>query len=80
MTVELTVTKPTTDGTIEKLVNIYREIALLTEDAGSVVADAKEAGLDSSTIVKVAKAIALDKIDKLKEQTDKLQEMIDEFA
>jgi len=80
MTEEIAVTKPTTDGTIEKLVNIYREIALLTEDVGSVVADAKEAGLDSSTIVKVAKAIALDKIDKLKEQTDKLQEMIDEFA
>ena len=80
MTEEITVTKPTVDGTIEKLVNIYREIALLTEDAGSVVADAKEVGLDSSTIVKVAKAIALDKIDKLKEQTDKLQEMIDEFA
>ena len=80
MTEEITVTRPTVDGTIEKLVNIYREIALLTEDAGSVVADAKEAGLDSSTIVKVAKAIALDKIDKLKEQTDKLQEMIDEFA
>ena len=36
--------------------------------------------INSSTIVKVAKAIALDKIDKLKEQTDKLQEMIDEFA
>ena len=80
MTEEITVTKPTVDGTIDKLVNIYREIALLTEDAGSVVADSKEAGLDSSTIVKVAKAIALDKIDKLKEQTDKLQEMIDEFA
>ena len=80
MTEEIAVTKPTTDGTIEKLVNIYREIALLTEDVGSVVAAAKEAGLDSSTIVKVAKAIALDKIDKLKEQTDKLQEMIDEFA
>lgn len=80
MTEEITVTKPTVDGTIDKLVNIYREIALLTEDASSVVADAKEAGLDSSNIVKVAKAIALDKIDKLKEQTDKLQEMIDEFA
>lgn len=80
MTEEITVTKPTVDGTIDKLVNIYREIALLTEDASSVVADAKEADLDSSTIVKVAKAIALDKIDKLKEQTDKLQEMIDEFA
>ena len=80
MTEEITVTKPTVDGTIDKLVNIYREIALLTEDAGSVVADAKEAGLDSSTIVKVAKAIALDKIDKLKEQTAKIQEMLDEFA
>ena len=80
MTEEITVTKPTVDGTIEKLVNIYREIALLTEDAGSVVADAKEVSLDSSTIVKVAKAISLDKIDKLKKQMDMLQEMIDEFA
>ena len=80
MTEEITVVKPTVDSTINKLVNIYREIALLTEDASSVVAEAKEAGLDSPTIVKVAKAIALDKIDKLKEQTDKLQEMIDEVA
>ena len=80
MTEEITVVKPTVDSTINKLVNIYREIALLTEDASSVVAEAKEVGLDSPTIVKVAKAIALDKIDKLAEQTEKLQEMISEFA
>lgn len=62
---------------IEKLVPIYEEIALLGEDAKSILSDAKEAGLDSSNITKVAKAKAADKLGDLTEKTETLMELIE---
>lgn len=61
---------------IDKLVPIYQEIATLTEDAKSVLADAKEANLNASMLAKVAKALADDKLEDLQDKTKVLLDII----
>jgi|JI10StandDraft_1071094.scaffolds.fasta_scaffold704805_2 uncharacterized protein (UPF0335 family) len=62
---------------IDKLVPIYTEIDLLTQDAKQILADAKEAGLDAPALSKVAKAKVQQKLEDLKEKTDALSDLID---
>ncbi len=67
----------TNQEVIDKLVPVYSEVMTLTEDAKQILADAKEAGLDHSTLAKVAKAKATDKLEDLKEKTEALQNLLD---
>lgn len=67
----------TNQEVIDKLVPVYTEVMMLTEDAKQILADAKEAGLDHSTLAKVAKAKATDKLEDLKEKTEALQNLLD---
>lgn len=66
--------------TVEKLVNIYNEVAILSEDAKQVLADAKEAGLDTTLLSKIAKAKVKDKLGELEEQTSDLLALIEEVG
>ena len=67
----------TNNEVIEKLIPIYTEIDLLTQDAKQVLADAKDSGLDSPALAKVAKAKVQQKLEELKEKTDALSDLID---
>ena len=67
----------TNNEVIEKLIPIYTEIDLLTQDAKQVLADAKDSGLDSPALSKVAKAKVQQKLEELKEKTDALSDLID---
>jgi len=67
----------TNNGVIEKLIPIYTEIDLLTQDAKQVLADAKDGGLDAPALAKVAKAKVQQKLEELKEKTDALSDLID---
>ena len=67
----------TNNEVIEKLIQIYTEIDLLTQDAKEVLADAKDSGLDSPALAKVAKAKVQQKLEELKEKTDALSDLID---
>lgn len=67
----------TANSIIDKLVPIYTEIETLTEDAKEILKDAKEAGLDSAMIAKVAKAKAGSKLGELEEKTGKLLDLIE---
>lgn len=62
---------------IDKLVPIYTEIDLLTQDAKQILSDAKEANLDAPALSKVAKAKVQQKLEDLKEKTDALSDLID---
>jgi uncharacterized protein (UPF0335 family) len=63
-------------GVIEKLVPIYILVEDLGEQAKEILAEAKKAGLDNTTIAAVAKAKAKDKLEDLKDKTDALQAML----
>lgn len=63
---------------INKLIPIYQEISLLTEDSKVVLADAKEAGFDAPALSKVAKAKVQEKLQDLKDKTDALSDLIEE--
>ena len=62
---------------INKLIPIYEEINLLTEDSKVVLAEAKETGFDAPALSKVAKAKVQQKLEDLKEKTDALSDLID---
>ena len=62
---------------INKLIPIYEEINLLTEDSKAVLAEAKEVGFDAPALSKVAKAKVQQKLEDLKEKTDALSDLID---
>lgn len=62
---------------IDKLIPIYTEIATLTEDAKSVLDDAKEKGLDAPMLAKIAKAKANSKLSDLHDKTEELLAMIE---
>jgi uncharacterized protein (UPF0335 family) len=61
---------------IDKLVPIYIEVEDLGERAKEILAEAKKAGLDNTTLAAVAKAKAKDKLEDLKDKTDALQAML----
>ena len=67
----------TNNEVIEKLIPIYTEIDLLTQDVKEVLADAKDSGLDAPALAKVAKAKVQQKLEELKEKTDALSDLID---
>ena len=67
----------TNNDVIEKLIPIYTEIDLLTQDVKQVLADAKDSGLDAPSLAKVAKAKVQEKLEELKEKTDALSDLID---
>jgi uncharacterized protein (UPF0335 family) len=67
----------TANSIIDKLVPIYTEIETLTEDAKEILKDAKESGMDSAMLSKVAKAKVSMKLGELTEKTEKLLELID---
>ena len=67
----------TNNEVIEKLIPIYTEIDLLTQDVKQVLAEAKEVGLDAPALAKVAKAKVQQKLEELKEKTDALSDLID---
>jgi len=61
---------------INKLVPIYEEIITLSEDSKEILKDAKDAGLDSALINKVAKAKAADKLGQVQEAAEELVALI----
>lgn len=67
----------TANSIIDKLVPIYTEIETLSEDAKEILKEAKESGLDSAMIAKVAKAKAASKLGELEEKTGKLLDLIE---
>jgi uncharacterized protein (UPF0335 family) len=67
----------TANSIIDKLVPIFTEIDTLVEDTKDILKDAKEAGLDSAMIAKVAKAKANSKLGDLEEKTGKLLDLIE---
>jgi uncharacterized protein (UPF0335 family) len=66
----------TNSEVIDKLVPIYIEVENLGEQAKEILAEAKKAGLDNTTLAAVAKAKAKDKLEDLKDKTDALQAML----
>ncbi len=63
---------------IDKLVPLYLQVESINEAAKEILAEAKEAGLDHSTIAKVAKAVAAAKVEDLKEKTEALQNLLNQ--
>lgn len=74
------VKKLTNKEVVERLVNIYREVNLLQEDAKALVGQAKDDGLDHSTLNAVAKAIAADKVEDVEAKYNKFLELAEEVA
>ncbi len=72
--------KLTNKEVVERLVNIYREVSLLQEDSKSILSEAKDQGLDHSTLNKVAKAIANDKVADVEEACQKFLDLAEEVA
>ena len=56
---------------IEKLVSIYQEIDLLSEDIKSVITQIKDNNMDAKTIQQIAKAISKDKLQDIEDQYEK---------
>ncbi len=72
--------KLTNKEVVERLVNIYREVSLLQEDSKSILSEAKDQGLDHSTLNKVAKAIANDKVNDVEEACQKFLDLAEEVT
>lgn len=70
----------TNNEVIEQLVPYYEEVLNTSESIKNILKGAKDAGLDHTTIAKVAKAKALDKLDDLKEKTEALQNLLEEVS
>ena len=70
----------TNNEVIERLVPYYEEVLNSSENIKIILKEAKDAGLDHTTIAKVAKAKALDKLDDLKEKTEALQNLLEEVS
>lgn len=62
---------------VEKLIPIYTEIEMLGVDAKEILTGAKEAGLPSTMLGKIAKAKALQKLEDLQETTAELLDLIE---
>lgn len=56
---------------IEKLVSIYQEIDLLSEDIKSVLTQIKDNNMDVKTIQQIAKAISKNKLQDIEDQYEK---------
>lgn len=61
---------------LAKLVRIYTEEQSLAEEAKEIKDEAKELGLDVSSIVAVAKAIVKNKVDDLITKSESILETI----
>ena len=68
----------TNKSIIAKLVPIYQQVEELTLEAKEILAEAKEADLDSTLLAKVAKAMAASKLDDLEDKTQGLLDFIEE--
>lgn len=71
-------TEITNKSIIAKLVPIYQQVEELTLEAKEILAEAKEADLDSALLAKVAKAIASSKLADLEDKTQGLLDFIEE--
>lgn len=63
---------------IDRLVPFYEDVLNTSESIKNILAEAKKEGLDHTTLAKVAKAKALDKLDDLKDKTEALQTLLNE--
>ena len=70
----------TANSIIDKLIPIYTEIETLTEDAKEILKDAKEAGLDSAMIAKVAKAKVNSKLEELLTKSEEMIILINDIS
>jgi uncharacterized protein (UPF0335 family) len=64
---------------VQRLVMIYTEISVLDDDAKVIVKEAKDAGLDAASLVKIAKAKAAAKLGELEDKTSALISLIEEL-
>ena len=63
---------------IAKLVRQYIQIQSIDEEIKEIKAQAKAQGLNASIISSVAKAIANNKVDELKQKSEETMELIEE--
>ena len=63
---------------IAKLVRQYIQIQSIDEEIKEIKAQAKAEGLNASIISSVAKAIASNKVDELKQKSEETMEAIEE--
>ena len=63
---------------IAKLVRQYIQIQSIDEEIKEIKAQAKAEGLNASIISSVAKAIASNKVDELKQKSEETMELIEE--
>ena len=65
------------EGFIKELVNVLTQIDSLNEQVGIIKDEIKEKGLDASSLVTVAKAIVKNKVDDLREKSEKVLKAIE---
>jgi uncharacterized protein (UPF0335 family) len=63
---------------IAKLVKQYIQIQSIEEEVKEIKAQAKASGLNASIISQVAKAIASNKVEELKEKSEEVLDAIEE--
>ena len=63
---------------IAKLVRQYIQIQSIEEEIKEIKAEAKALGVNVSVLGNVAKAIASNKVDELKEKSEQTMELIEE--
>lgn len=63
---------------IAKLVRQYIQIQSIEEEVKEIKAEAKALGINPSIVSQVAKAIANNKVEELKEKSEQTMELIEE--
>lgn len=63
---------------IAKLVRQYIQIQSIEEELKEIKAEAKALGINPSIVSQVAKAIANNKVDELKQKSEETMELIEE--
>ena len=63
---------------IAKLVRQYIQIQSIEEEVKEIKAEAKTLGINPSIVSQVAKAIANNKVDELKQKSEETMELIEE--
>lgn len=63
---------------IAKLVRQYIQIQSIEEEVKEIKAEAKALGINPSIVSQVAKAIANNKVDELKQKSEETMELIEE--
>lgn len=64
---------------IKEAVKLLVEMDSINDQLKDLKSEGKESGLDVSTLTSVAKAIAANKVDELKEKSEAILESIDVF-